>query len=280
VADTQQQDELALIRPEIRDWGAFFFWAQAEYWQVLPAEAALFRGPLADWAFALRSRDQTCGFATAVPYADFAWIGNLIIAPEKRGMGLGRHLFDQVCDKLRRSGIQSLWLTASEQGRPLYASRGFRPCDRIERWQMFIPPLQHCSAPVLPTDLEHLYRMDRRVWGTDRRLILQYLATGGRIIRTGNSIALLQNYGSLKVLGPWLSREHSPREHAAVIRTAIRAAGGGTLHIDVLASTGAAALLAECGFTRSGCGTLMVACDGAVCPPKQAVALASLGSLG
>lgn len=280
VADPLLNDQLTLVRPEIHDWGAFFFWAGDENWQVLPPEAALFRGPLAGWAFALRRDDQTCGFVTAVPYPDFAWIGNLIIAPEMRGKGLGSWLFDQVCVKIHRTGIDHIWLTASDQGKPLYASRGFKECDRIERWQMFIPAHHHSTGLPPAADLETLCKMDRKTWGTDRHLVLQYLATGGEIVRAGQSIALVQNYGALKVLGPWLAMEDTAKEHAAIILAATRAGGGGTLYTDVLASSGVGAMLEECGFTRTGDCALMVAGDGSAGPPEHAVALASLGSLG
>lgn len=280
MAATLINEHLTLVRPEIHDWGAFFFWAQDEGWKVLPPEAALFRGALAGWAFALRYEDRTCGFVTAVPYPDFAWIGNLIIAPEMRGRGLGRHLFDQVCDKIRKTGIGSLWLTASDQGKPLYTSRGFQECDRVERWQMFIPAHRHRSSPNLSVDLDALCKADQQAWSTDRRMILQYLATGGEIIRTEKSIALVQNYGAVKVLGPWLAPEDTTKEHAAVILAATRAAGGGTLITDILSSSGAGALLEDCGFIRCGDCALMVAGSVSGPPPENAVALASLGSLG
>ncbi len=280
MATTLMNEHLTLVQPEIHDWGAFFFWAQDECWQVLPPEAALFRGPLAEWAFALRYDDQTCGFVTAVPYPDFAWIGNLMIAPEMRGQGLGSLLLDQVCHKLRQTGTETIWLTASDQGKPLYASRGFRECDRVERWKMFIPAHHHNYNPALPADLEILCKADCRAWGTDRHLVLQYLATGGEILRVGKSMALVQNYGAIKVLGPWLALEDTAKEHAAIILAATRAAGGGTLYTDILASSGAGAMLEDCGFTRCGDCALMVAGSAMVQSPESAVALASLGSLG
>lgn len=280
MADTVIKAPLTILRPAIHDWGAFFFWAQDEGWQVLPPETALFRGPLAGWAFALRQDDQTCGFVTAVPYPDFAWIGNLIIAPEMRGKGLGRHLFDRVCEKIRQTGIDSIWLTASDQGKPLYASRGFQECDRVERWQMYIPAHYHNYTPSLDTDLDTLLKADQQAWNTDRRLVLQYLATGGEIIQAGKSIALVQNYGAIKVLGPWLAMEDTAKEHVAIILAATRASGGGTLYVDILESSGAGAMLEECGFTRSGDCALMVAAGRPTTSPEKAVSLASLGSLG
>lgn len=280
MAVTQMNEQLTLARPEIHDWGAFFFWAQAEHWQVLPPEAALFRGPLAGWALALRQEEQTCGFVTAVPYPDFAWIGNLIVAPERRGQGLGSRLFDQMCEKIRKTGIETIWLTASDQGKPLYGSRGFRECDRVERWQMFIPAHHHNRSPSLPADLETLCKADRRAWNTDRRLVLQYLATGGEIIRATHSVALVQNYGAVKILGPWLANRDATKEHVAIILAATRAAGGGTLYTDVLGSSGVGALLEECGFNRCGDCALMVAGPDSTRSPEKAVALASLGSLG
>lgn len=124
---------------------------------------------------------------------------------------------------------------------------------------MFIPAHHHNYSPTLPADLNILCKADCGAWGTDRHLVLQYLATGGEILREGKSIALVQNYGAIKVLGPWLALEDTAKEHAAIILAATRAAGGGTLYTDILASSGAGAMLEDCGFTRCGDCALMVA---------------------
>jgi GNAT superfamily N-acetyltransferase len=271
---------LTIARPEIHDWGTFFFLAQAEHWLVLPPEVALFRGPLASWAFALRHDGETCGFVTAVPYRDFAWIGNLIVARDLRGQGFGGRLFDHVCEHLQRAGIKAIWLTASDQGRPLYASRGFREFDRVSRWTLKLPERRHNGHALDSDSLESLVRADRRVWGTDRRMVLHALSTGGDILRTDGGIALLQSHGPLKVLGPWLAEPDTTPDFTATLRAVVTLANGGTLYTDILTSSGVEPLLRACGFTPAGSCSLMVRGEPAVDPHGGAVALASLGSLG
>jgi GNAT superfamily N-acetyltransferase len=280
VAHIVLEKPLTITRPEIHDWGTFFFMAQAEHWVVLPPEVALFRGALAAWVFALRHDGETCGFVTAVPYRDFAWIGNLIVAPDLRGQGFGGRLFDHVREHLQRASIGVIWLTASDQGRPLYASRGFREFDRVSRWTLTLPERRHAGHALCPEALETLCRADRRAWGTDRRLVLHALSTGGEILRTGGSIALLQNHGALKILGPWLMEPDTAPDYSAMLRAVAILASSGTLYMDILASSGIEPLLRACGFTPVGSHSLMVRGEPVVDPRGGTVALASLGSLG
>jgi GNAT superfamily N-acetyltransferase len=278
VAALTLDSSLTVTSPEIADWGNFFFLAQAENWVVLPPEVALFRGPLAAWAFGLRRRGEPCGFATAVPYRTFAWLGNLILSPDLRGHGFGALLFDHVCDRLRRSGTREIWLTASEQGRLLYQRRGFCEVDRIERWLLEVPNRRRRKSAA-DGDLESLCRADEQAWGSDRRLVLHYLATGGELLASGRSVALLQHHGTLRILGPWLCPEDRPGDLAGLALAAAGAVTGGTLYADILASSGAGPMLKACGFRCAGLTSLM-AWGRATAAPKPVIALASLGSLG
>ena len=119
--------------PDQSDWELFSALARAENWRVPQYELRLFRGPWAPFAHVLED-DRLCGLVTAVAYESSAWIGNLIVPHNLRGQGYGSHLFQTVLAKLVGRGMTSVWLTASGQGRALYAKAGCAVVDSIERW--------------------------------------------------------------------------------------------------------------------------------------------------
>ncbi len=51
---------------------------------------------------------------------------NVFVEPEFRRQGLARHLLLGVLDEARRLGVPGIGLSATAEGRPLYASLGFR----------------------------------------------------------------------------------------------------------------------------------------------------------
>ncbi len=60
------------------------------------------------------------------PTGKVAYIMNMYTLPDYRRQGLASALFDMIVDEARRRGYRKLSLHASEQGRPIYAKKGFQ----------------------------------------------------------------------------------------------------------------------------------------------------------
>jgi GNAT superfamily N-acetyltransferase len=60
-----------------------------------------------------------------------AWIHSVYIEPSLRRRGIGRQLTQTMVAWCREQGFQSVYLHASEQGRPLYESLGFEPSTEM-----------------------------------------------------------------------------------------------------------------------------------------------------
>lgn len=269
--------------PTPRDWDMFLEWSRLEDWRVPARELALYRKELADCAFVLRDgKDVPIGFITVCRHLHSAWIGNLIVAPGRRGEGFGRRLFAHAADMLAVCGATSLWLTASAAGKPLYASCGFRQAGRIERWSwQGDPAVARKPAPVGTRDLVSLTRADTAAWGDSRLGLLALLARSGSIFSSGSTIALLQPADNLNVLGPWLSADLCPRANRTVLTMAMEAvSGGGEMAVDVLGDSPMRILLQAAGFRQTGETLLMVRGESAQVKFNEIVALASLGSMG
>jgi hypothetical protein len=214
-----------------------------------------------------------------------AWIGNLIIRPEWRGQGFGKHLFEQALGCLAEKKAASVWLTASEAGFPLYQRRGFETVGRVERWVL---KGQGGALPCCPAGerseedrpaADALRGADTRTWG-GRRLLLDYLLKIGRPIACGGSIALLQREPGLRILGPWYGGG-GEEDHRRLLTLAIASTSAGEdLVADVLAGALSPEVLREVGFTRQGGTRLMVRGNAAGIDLNRMVSFASLGSLG
>lgn len=260
-------------------WDIFAGLAAAEGWRISPAERQLFRGPWAGHALALKVEDQWGGFVTAVHHQRSGWIGNLIVPPESRGRGYGRRLFAAAVARLEGKRLNSLWLTASEQGRPLYEQYGFVKIDEIERW---IGVGVGGDEDALRNN-EGLWLADGRAWGESRRELLMAVANHGRAFIAGDVVIFLQQGGDMNILGPWYKDkgESDPCAHRDLLRQALTAADPGReLVIDTLLSSPVHPLLAEIGFIPSRRAALMVRGGPGAARLDRMLALASLGSVG
>lgn len=262
------------------DWPIFLALAEAEGWRVPQTEVALLTGVLSPCVSVLHKGGVPCGFVSAVFHGRSGWIGNLIVDPAARRRGYGERLFTHALAALEERGARSLWLTASELGRPLYEAHGFVAVDRIERWAS--PPRGGVISPVAAFGAtEALFAADCRAWGERRHTLLDALAASGQAFASNETVALLQGGRDLQVLGPWYSATCCPRENRQVLTTLLAAADPAVeIVCDLLASSPLRSLLAAAGFVPAGRTELMVSGDRAGVGLKKMMALASLGSIG
>lgn len=275
--------KMTIARPAVRDWPVFRQWAEHEGWRVPMRELALYREELADSALVLRDEtERPLGFVTVCRQLNSAWIGNLIVDPQQRGFGYGRRLFQRAVSDLSARGVATLWLTASNDGRPLYESFGFREIGRIERWLW--SGIGGGSPPRVDDGERNLYSLvkaDTAAWGCSRAGLLTLLARGSRIVTSGNAVAMLQPGDDLCVLGPWLSSDLCPRDNRLILNRILDClAGAGEIAVDINSTSPVRPLLHAAGFRQSGETVLMRRGDPEGVRHGEVVALASLGSMG
>lgn len=61
-----------------------------------------------------------------------AYLLNVYTSPEFRGQGFSRRLTENAIEWCRQQGFATLWLHASDFGRPLYESLGFQPTNEMK----------------------------------------------------------------------------------------------------------------------------------------------------
>lgn len=261
---------------DVQDWQAFQFLAEEEGWRVPKNELSLHRQGGCSRAWALRVEDTTIGLITGVRHQYSAWIGNLIIAPAARGCGYGTALFDHTVKELRAAGATTLWLTASAQGAPLYAARGFQTVAEIQRW--VLREGGRGAGGLLDAGVSGSLS-DTAIWGDDRRPLLRHLERCGNWQQQGNSLALLQRGDDLQIIGPWYGSTRLREDAGLLDRLIAAAAPQQELVVDLISPCGRDGLLADTGFTSAGRTKLMVVGPAQV-QWSRLLALATLGSCG
>lgn len=259
------------------DWNLFLRWAQAEGWRVPHKEQHLFQNQWRPYFFALRHQGNTCGFVSAVSYRHSGWIGNLLIDPEQRGRGYGKYLFEESLRFLGQRPLQRLWLTASEQGQPLYQRYQFNQIDTVIRWSASGQGNEWQQSNAA---LHCLSALEQDCWGEDRGDLLRATNNGSLLLQQKNNLALLQTGIDVWQLGPWSAAQSDPPDTRRLLESAIAATPQDkSLFIDTLHSAGLELMLRQAGFKRHGHNSLMCRSEN---PPRLrgVMALASFGSIG
>jgi GNAT superfamily N-acetyltransferase len=78
--------------------------------------------------------DEPMSAVSVTPAGATAAISVMATPPEHQGKGMGRALLAQVIDRYRSRGVERFYLTATEAGRPLYASLGFETIAHVSAW--------------------------------------------------------------------------------------------------------------------------------------------------
>lgn len=115
------------------------------------------------------------GMVVAVNYGEIAWIGNLVVLPETRGMGIGAGLMQHAIDYLVSTGTKAIRLDGVPLAIPLYHRLGFKD----EYWSLRYTGVakRHSETTCQPMRRENLDRvaaLDLKVFRAPRRHILEY----------------------------------------------------------------------------------------------------------
>lgn len=221
------------------------------------------------------------GFVTAIKHDHSGWIGNLIVDSSCRGNGIGGMLFRSAVTALQTAGVETIWLTASKSGMPLYEKYGFRSIDTIVRWHGNGRRFLKLNEPDQPDNcFEALCRMDSDSWGDNRLQLLAVTSARGRLFGNKTAIAALQPCGDNYQLGPFVAANSSSA--GQLLQTAFRAISSANgFFVDSPAGNRAAIrLFKRKGLQQCGENELMYAGVKPAYKPELIYGLATMGSSG
>ncbi len=224
-----------------------------------------------------REGDRPAAFITAVKYGRSGWVGNLIVDPLLRGRGLGSALMKRALAALDGAGTETVWLTASAAGRPIYEKLGFQAVDTVYRWRG--KGLSGSMAAHSSVNLATVKAIDRAGWGDFRDAIFAALDGRGDLFTASDGFLCRHRYADGIQLGPWgcLTTETASR----LLEQALRSAGDGEVFLDVPdGNRYATKLLSLSGFRVTGSTLLMYRGSRPAYRPELIYGLASMGSFG
>lgn len=219
--------------------------------------------------------NRAVGFVTTVRYGNSGWIGNLLVENGYRGKGIGTELFKQAMLALKRSGVKTIWLTASKYGRPIYERNGFNLSDRIQRWE------RSGGEAIQLTSIKRIepcwQQIDFLGWGDERNALLAHSIDSGWVTGSESGFLVIQRIGKREQIGPFGAL--NPRTAEQLLeKTEIQ---GGNRLLDVPESNRAASkILTSRGFSVSSVVELMYSGEPPAYHPEHIFGLASMGSMG
>ncbi len=185
-------------------------------WNQTPQDWERFLSASPGGCFAAEKDGRVIGTATTIVYDGLvAWIGMMLVDQRHRGGGIGTALLERTIAHLDSTGVPTMKLDATPQGKPIYARLGFVEEYGIERWVLRRPATPkpgslkraQSPAPGIPPDLLSL---DRENFGVDRGDLLQSLCVAAPdLVLTVCSNGVLHGYAlgrrgsAADHLGPW-----------------------------------------------------------------------------
>lgn len=118
---------------------------------------------------------RVAGVAGCARFGRTGWLGNVAVDDDVRGQGLGRAISLTAVNHLHRAGAETVLLTATKLGRPIYERLGFTD-EGISYgiWEQRRPLILggDRSATVRPGTLDEAVAQDGEATGEDRRSYL------------------------------------------------------------------------------------------------------------
>ena len=168
---------------------------------------------------------------------DMAVIGMLLIARRHGQRGVGRRLMQHA---LSHSPAMTVFLYATPQGMPLYERMDFQVLETVVKHVGRYEPLPLGAGPqvrsLAPADRPEVLRLDRVVFGADRRAILTAVSTfAEQVVVAEDDRGLVGHaaaWRNLEVLhiGPVVARDDAV---ARVLVDTLAVNAHGTVRIDV-----------------------------------------------
>lgn len=265
------------------DTSAFLKLALAEGWVAEPWEIAFLLRVFPQGCLCMRDgAGKGIAFVTSLRHETSGWIGNLIVAEEFRGRGLGGELFRKAMEALAAAGVKTFWLTASKMGQSLYERYGFSSIDTIDRWvgtgrQRHPARGRNAEYPATPASV---IGADRLCWGDRREPLLAAVVERGRMVHEEAGFIVVQPCGEALQLGPFSAPDSGTAE--VLLEKALHTIPlAAKIFLDAPASNRPALrLFSRKGMRIAGRNELMYAGDKPDYRPEMLYGLATMGSCG
>jgi GNAT superfamily N-acetyltransferase len=132
---------------------------------------------------------ETIGGVTTIAFGSVGWVGNLLVAPEHRGRGVGSALLRRAVETLERRGVETVYLEAVPQAQRLYLRADFTPRQEVLKMERRpkagdearpvaddpgagVAAVAVAAGPDAWDAYAGVAAVDRAGWGVDRGIVL------------------------------------------------------------------------------------------------------------
>ena len=168
--------------------------------------------------FAAVLDEQLVGTTTTTSYgSELAWVGMVLVHPEKRRAGIATKLLETALDYLERT-VSVVKLDATPDGKPVYERFGFEVESLLERWTRKGKPVsfEGQQQTIDPGTRGQMLQLDRAAFGADRSALLNMLLDNScvrPVIKTEagsvTGYALARSGSNAAYVGPLVSSDRS-----------------------------------------------------------------------
>lgn len=176
-----------------------------------------------DGLFCVEVDGEVVGLTTTARYDGLGWIGNVVVAPDHRGRGLGTELVEAAVDHLQSGGADTVGLYALPASCSLYERVGFEPRHEV------VACTGEADGDADPPggSLEAALEIDRRHVARDRSRYLRYLAKqDGVRLAVGDAGYVMARPGRVWEVGPAVHDPDRPGALADLVDRVLEAISG------------------------------------------------------
>lgn len=177
-----------------------------EGWTLEPPELARLHG--LGGAVGAFEGERLVGFLTYVDTPPYRWIGNVAVASDARGKGIGERIVAEAMRGAERAALYSV-----EKAVTLYARLGLVAHGELFALRaMEARPARSGAAAFDVTDLPDVLALDREATGMDRANLLRALLADhpARVVRRDGALAafgIAKTYADVTEIGPVVASE-------------------------------------------------------------------------
>ncbi len=181
------------------------------------------------------------GMVDSTSYGDIGWVGNLVVLPQHRGLGIGASLMRSAIQHLKDAGVGSIRLDSVAKAIPLYRRLGFTEEYLSLR---FTGVGRSCDVTgveaMLQKDLPDVLELDGRFFGASRARILS------RVLHDFPDLCYVARIGSrmvgyimakegegIRKIGPWICEPGRPGLAQVLLQKIMDESVGGKLWVGV-----------------------------------------------
>lgn len=210
-------------------------WVHQAGWNQTPQDWLRLLDYQPEGCFVATLDGRPVGSVTTTCYGTgLAWIGMMLVDRNDRGRGIATALMRHSIAYLQQCGVRSIYLDATDQGRPVYERLGFQPRWSFHRWEgsgraeadagSTMPrPLVQTTAQQAVVNRAAL-ALDCIAFGADRADWLQRLAKDSVVVSADDGYGMLRPGRLASYLGPVTADNDAAAK--AIVRQLVQRARG------------------------------------------------------